>query len=329
MFSERLLSPFELERLSDTLLGEHESLLSRARLDGSQRHLTDLAPLGATFMNRLLEEATVIIRPLKGAARELIRYWIRRFSELNLKTIIRGKKARWSTDAICKELVHIGPFESLPIDDLVRAEDLSELLRRLEKTEYRTVIRRARDRFQETGDPFWVEAVLDRQYFEGLRRKANELDRFDQRHVQVLIGLLLDEVNLVWMLRYRFGYGLTPAHSYFLLPAAGAHLSGETLSQLAKIDDFGTFLEILPGPLRDVLAGAASITEVEDRLEGARLQSANKILRYTRFNLGRALAYLMLRESQLSCIHATVRGQRLGLPVDLIREAARLEVRTV
>lgn len=323
VFSRRLLSTPELDGLIDGPAGESEDLLARVRLPASHDRLEALAPLQSVFMARLLEEATIIVRPLKGPARRLIRYWIRRFSHINLKTLVRGKKAGWPADAIRGELVNIGPFESLPMEDLVHAEDLRELLARLERLEDGAVVRRARDRFEETGDPFWIEAVLDRQYFDGLTRRVQELDAVDRESVRPLTGRLLDEISLVWLLRYRFGYGLTPAHTYFLLPMGGRHLSREVLSRLVQSDSLGALLEQVPQPLGEELAEARTTAEVEDRLREGRLRAAEGILRWTRFNLGRALAYLMLRESQLASIHAAVRGRSLELPTELIRAAAR------
>lgn len=75
---------------------------------------------------------------------------------------------------------------------------------------------------------------------------------------------------------------------------------------------------------QSLVSEAQSIHDVERILEMKRMQVATDLLRYTRLNFGRPIAYLMTRERQLARIHAAIEGDRLGLPVELRRQAARL-----
>src|ERR1017187_3246900 len=67
----------------------------------------------------LLDELTVLIRPLSGAPRELLVYWAHRFEIGNLKTIIRGKMSKQPRAAIEGQLQDMGAFTSLPIAELL------------------------------------------------------------------------------------------------------------------------------------------------------------------------------------------------------------------
>ena len=120
----------------------------------------------------LLSELAVLIRPLSGAARELLNYWAHRFELGNLKTIIRGKMANQPRSAIERQLQDMGAFTSLPVDELLRSDTPAELLRRLEQTPYAEIASRARHLLEEGEALFALDAALDRRYFAGLARRA-------------------------------------------------------------------------------------------------------------------------------------------------------------
>jgi vacuolar-type H+-ATPase subunit C/Vma6 len=68
---------------------------------------------------------------------------------------------------LINRLTPMGSFGSLDIQDLAHAEDVSELLRRLEAGPYAGIVRQARRAFEDSHDPFILDAALDRGYYEG------------------------------------------------------------------------------------------------------------------------------------------------------------------
>lgn len=324
LLAQRLLSNEALRRLVDTPVEQQRELLDRARLPISARSGSGTALLEPQSVGALLEEAMIILRPLRSAARGLLHHWLRRFELINLKTILRGKIAGWSPEAVQGALVDLGGFGVLPVDELSRTEDLLELLRVLERYYTPEMVRRARDSYEETRDLFVLEAVLDRQYFSQLQRRVGKLDRAQRQYVQPMTDRLLDQINLVWLLRYRFAYGFEPPHAYFLLGPGGEHMDAHTVLELVRLESTGEVLEKLPPAMRLRLGEVTSTSDIETRLEQDRLQVARTTLRYTRFNLGRALAYLMLREFQLGRIHIAVRGEYLRLAPAFVARAAGL-----
>jgi V/A-type H+-transporting ATPase subunit C len=80
-------------------------------------------------------------------------------------------------------------------------------------------------------------------------------------------------------------------------------------------------IEALPPAISEVLEGAASVSEVEERFVVRRLAQAANVLHYSTFNLARALGYLVLREQQMRNIHEVLKGRVLQLSPELIRRA--------
>jgi V/A-type H+-transporting ATPase subunit C len=282
--------------------------------------------LDRAWLWALLADYTVLVRSLGGAARSFLHYWAHRCELGNLKAIVRGKLAGQAADHIRTALVDIGPFATLKLEPLLTADDMPELLRRLEHTPYAELARPARRIFEQRGDAFLLDATLDWRFYEGLLRRLQALRGEDRRWLDFLAEALLDQVNLSWLLRYRFNYQLPPAEAYYLLIPTPFGLSPEVLRKLAQQPDLATTLAALPAPLALLLAGVDSLYAVQQRLNAEVVRRARWVLRHTHFNLGRAWAYLWLREQELRRLAMILKGHIWGLPSDWVRLATDLPV---
>jgi len=269
----------------------------------------------------LLRELAVLIRPLAGAARELLNYWAHRFELGNLKTIIRGKMADQPRPLIERQLQDMGAFTSLPVDDLLRSDTPAELLRRLEQTPYAEIASQARHLLQQGEALFALDAALDRRYFAGLARRSRSTDSGPGHLLRDIIGCMIDRVNLVWLLRYRFAYNLSPAQAYYLLIPASHRLLPQQMQQLAQRPNFDDAIAGLPHPFDKILEGARNATEVTLKMEKENWRIAENILRHSNFNVARALAYMMLRERDLRRLRAIACGRSMQIGVEAIRGA--------
>lgn len=272
----------------------------------------------------LLRELSVLTRPLSGSARELLGYWAHRFELGNLKTIIRGKMANQPQAAIEEQLQDMGTFTSLPIAELLQSDTPAELLRRLEQTPYAEIARQARHLLEQGEALFALDAALDRRYFAGLSRRGAAIDDPSSQLLRAIVGSIIDRVNLVWLLRYRYAYKLPPAQAYYLLIPASHRLQSQQLQQLAQCATFEEAIASLPAPFDRILAGVRNTTEVTLKMEQEGWRIANHALRHSSFNVARALAYMMLRERDLRRLRAIVRGRDMRMDAPMIRTALGL-----
>lgn len=279
----------------------------------------DLRSLEQRIIGQMLDETRVLIRPLAGEARNFLIYWIERFEVSNLKTLLRGKMTDERPAALIGHLTPMGAFGRLDVQELAHVEDVSELLRRLEAGHYAGIVRAARLAFEDSRDPFMLDAVLDREYYEGLARRARVLER-EAPALARLVGPLIDRINLVWLLRYRFNYHLPPAQVYYLLVAAHYRLSAARLKDLAARDSVEAVLEALPDNPRSLLSGVDGIPEVFSRMESAAAREAGRVLAGHDPALVRAFAYLVLRERNLRAVRGLMRGRHLDLDTDVIAQ---------
>jgi V/A-type H+-transporting ATPase subunit C len=325
LFSGRLWRPEDFDTVLKTPDAEMADALGRLGLPqlaaGYSFDSPDHRSLEQRLIAEVLDETTVLIRPLTGAARQFLMYWTERIEITNVKTLLRGKMMGERPAALVNRLTPMGAFGRLDVQDLAHAEDVSELLRRLESGPYAGIVRYARRAFEESHDPFILDAALDRGYYEGLAHRAQPLEHEAGAALRRLMGGLIDRINLVWMLRYRFNYNLPPAQVYFLLVASRYGLSSARLRDLATLGSLDAILAALPEPLLGQLRDETSIPAVFARMEIAAAESAQQVLHSGAPAIARAFAYLILRERDLRAVRAILRGRHLGLSPSDIRLA--------
>jgi V/A-type H+-transporting ATPase subunit C len=281
----------------------------------------DARSLEQRIIAQILDETRVMLRPLSGSARSFLTFWTARFEISNLKTLLRSKMMDERPAAVLARLIPMGAFGRLDNQDLAHAEDVGELLRRLEAGPYAGIVRHARRAFEQSHDPFSLDAALDRAYYEGLTVRAKPLEETVGASFRGLMANLIDRINLVWLLRYRFNYKLPPAQVYFLLIGSHYSLSGARLQELAALDNLEAVLAALPKVWRTLLSDASGIPDVFARMERVAAGQAQQVLRSRAPDIARAFAYLILRERDLRAVRAVLRGRHLGLAAGDIRQA--------
>lgn len=322
--ARRLLDESLLRRLIDVPAGQEGEWFMQTDLTGFRREEGGdvRASLEQRMITLLLADFVVLVRALSGAPREFLIYWAHRFELSNLKVIMRGKMAGQTPATVRDQLVDMGPFASLPTDDLLRTEDVAELLRRLEGTPYSDIARQARIIYEERHDVFALDAAVDRRYYAGLAKRARAVERDEDGDLRRLMGIIIDRTNLLWLLRYRFAYALAPAEAYYLLIPTGYRLSGRDLLALSQLGSFEEVLQHLAEPFQSLLASARNTTDVAVILDQEMARTAHEVLRHAAFSLARVFAYLVLREKDLRQVRGVIRGRHLKMSPGLIRRAA-------
>lgn len=322
LFKSRMMGPETIERLISEPQPEYDLITQIEGIDDFMASTApSTAPLEQALTTSLMGEVQILMRAMNGASRRFMRSVVHWFELANLKALIRGKLSDMSDTAIREHLVDTSPFNLLPIDQLLRADDPAEMLRLLEGSPYGDIAIQARRIYEEKRDPFSLEATMDRRYFVGLHHRANEVERRERAALTQLVGCLIDRFNLLWLLRYRFAYGISAAETFYLLIPLGHFLGSTTLAELARLGSMAEVLEALPPDLKAVFAGATTLTDVENRMEQRTRDTMNQALGRYRFGLARAFAYVVLRDMELRQLLAVIKGRRLGFDPALMELA--------
>jgi len=189
-----------------------------------------------------------------------------------------------------------GQFTDLPIKKLLETDDPYEMLRLLETTPYAGIVRRARHMYEEHGnDLFLLDATIDRSFFIDLVQRTRFLQDEDAEQVSRVMGGLLDRFNLLWLLRYRFSYGLSAAKSFYLLTTTGNKLYSSELMRLARMGSIEEVVAALPDPYRDLLANISVIADMEMVMEYYSMSIAATALHGKSSLLASSFAYIFCR----------------------------------
>lgn len=278
----------------------------------------DINHIEQLWLNRLTHEFNILIRPLRGDAREFLIYWFRKTEVKQLKTLIRGKLSNLSAELIVKQLVPLGHLAKLSFESLARAEDISELLRQLENTPYLKLARQAKQSFEQQQQLYALDAAIDRYYLQGLTQRMATLPERQQQRIAPLMSLLLNQFNLLWLLRYRFTYQLSAAETYYLLIPSHFGIARTTLQNLAELSNLTDAIAQLPESVKLIVKDATTIFAIEQHFNRALEQRARLTLQQENFTLAKAFAYLLLRELEMRRILAVIQGKRLQLSPELI-----------
>jgi V/A-type H+-transporting ATPase subunit C len=319
LFAARLIGTKTLSGFIDL---EFDRMLARVNQLSAQQYTisgTASRHIEDQLVSSALADFQVLLRPFSGSERRFFYFAVRWFELVNLKVLIRGKFSGIDNAVIRQHLVDIGGFADLPIDTLLGADDPYEMLRLLETTAYAGIVRQSRRVYEEQGnDLFLLDATIDRSFFIGLYQRVGYLHKQDGAAVRKVLGSLLDRFNLVWLLRYRFAYGLSAAKSFFLLSAIGKRLYSTELMRLARLENIEEVVAELPEPYQSLLANLRQIPDIESTMDFYAMSVAAQTLQRGNNLVARVFSYILLREAELRFLQALIKGKQLGLDHDLI-----------
>jgi V/A-type H+-transporting ATPase subunit C len=317
----RLLSETRLTELLNQPLGQQRT--GNSALDEWLNDVNmDPSRLEQAWLMKMLTDFEVLIRPLSGEERELLLYWLRKCEIANIKTIVRGKLGGLSANEMSSQLMELGSFATLPIDQLLHTEEVSELLRQLENSPYGNIARQARRVFEKEHHLYSLDAAIDRHYLLGLVQRMRTLNAKQRESLLPLFSIFIDRFNLLWLLRYRSSYKLSAAETYYLLVPTPYRLNRNRLQSLVEFNTWQEVLVHLPEPLDSLLAGADSVFAVDQRLIAEIRRVAVQTLKWRSFTLAKVFAYVLLREMETRRVMAIVKGKQLKLNNKIIASAA-------
>lgn len=323
--STRLLEREQVQALAQLSLPElAERFQLESVLDDQLSKQAKSRAVEQTLIRVLLAELAVLIRPMTAPERGLLLAWGRKFALFNLKTLIRGKLYNLDQVEIREHLYDLPDGIGLSDQELLRAENVLELLRILEQGPHRLIARQAREVYEQRREPFALEAAIDQRYYAELVRQAMQFQGENVQSLRQLLGAILDRIDLLWLLRFRFSYRLSPSETYYQLVPSPKLLHRDRLLDLANMETFEQVLGALPSPLDTLLAGSTSLIDVQRRIGAHQHAEARQILSSGRSAVARALAYLVLRELDLMVLFSLIQGRLLALPQELIEIGVEL-----
>lgn len=332
----------DLDYLTARLHGRRSRLAEAERLDALCR-LPDLSELGRALypgtelkvavglQRRLLQdlvwELSRCLRHLDGPGAELLAWMLVRFEVENLKVLVRGFASQTPPAMLREHLVALPPDLALDWSALASAESLERFVELLPVGTPRKSLREALGIYHDQPRPFFLEAALDRGYFQELLARTQRLSGEDRELIRPLVLQEVDAFHLMLAVRGRFHYGLAPA---LLLPlhVRGSGIPSERFSAMLSAADILTAASLAVGHAIDAASSGNEASATSATVEPAALEAlawkrflrlANRSFRRSHLGLGAVVGYAAIRRVEVANLIALSEGMRIGVAGDAIR----------
>ena len=213
----------------------------------------------------------------------------------------------------------------MALDDqgMAAAESIDGLIPLVPKGVLRESLKESLETYRDHPGPFFLEAALDRGYFQGLLEGVEALPREDREIVTPMVRQEVDIFHLMLLLRGRFHYGLARE---LLLPlhVAGAGISRALFIEMLDAQDLHASVDRAAGWVFDGTPpedGSKSGSEtaafdaaVLERLAWKRfLRLANLAFRRSHMGLGAVIGYAGVRRVETANLITLSEGIRKGM----------------
>lgn len=337
------LNAFLRAKLSARL--DAQSLASLARAADLQEAAgllreTDYRPVaaaideGATIqaLEKILAEIEIgrhraILRHARGDVAETVSALMELFDVGKVERILRtwSEKAWDERDGIIDQRI----CYDIPVDAMLKAASIEEIILLLEDTPYRKPLVRAYDAFRRSGTLFCLEAAIETDYYRRLGEIVRRLGGTDRLAAARIVGTEVDIRNVEILLRLTRYADLPTAEARRVLLPGGLHLDEELLLRAYSAKDTRAFIDALrfaPLPSSGSLRGAGDalgqMRFLGELLEEALDAEARRALGGFPFTIGTVIAYLSLTRAESRRVRRVLVGKSLGLTAERILRSA-------
>jgi V/A-type H+-transporting ATPase subunit C len=272
-----------------------------------------------------------LARHVHKQTRDFTRAFLYRYEIDSLKNALRLFFSRVVCGRRIDEVVHYIVYEpvvnNLKYDAIVNADTMDEVIDAVSGTPYAQIIEKYRVHVTEDRSLFFLEAALDRFFFETLTSEADRLSAADRARAQHLIGLEIDLQNISWIIRYKTFYALTENEIEALLIPRGLTFSRDSIRQ--AYSDHGA-LQVVEHLVRSRYPGLSALVSAPPASAAARLELIEQILGHVmKHEIHRALtgnpfticiiiAYFILKKNEIKRVITVLNAKKYDLSEDRI-----------
>ena len=201
-----------------------------------------------------------------------------------------------------------------------------ELAEEFANTPFEKPILAGKEKYQKTGSLFYIEAALDRDYFDRLWRQIDRLPRKDREIAKRMVAIEIDIENISGLIRLK-GYYDLPFGEVASMMLPRGYKTNQQLLRSIFFKELGqaTSGGLAQGPYHDLaeLLGKgmdrSQLRLMEGVLTQVSLQEARRVLAGFPFTIGTILGYLILKRLETRNIISILYSKSYGMKPDQIR----------
>ena len=263
---------------------------------------------------------------LRGRSARFMEALLGRFELLNLKSIIRSL-ARTSSEegAVEPYIFSLGRHHTIPIDEALEADNLEDCIDLMKKTPFARPLEIGYQQYEEEGKLFLLELALDLDYYNRLWEALDDLGPLDKFNAVRLLGIQYDTTNLVWIMRFREYYDLSPEQIFQYIIPHGWRIRGKLFWEVAEESDVtGAIVKRQINPYDGILSSVervdgSFILGVELSLLRYRYRESLEMFMKYPLQSAQLIAFFTCKEMEIRDIITVLAGVQMELPQERIR----------
>jgi len=314
----------------ESFLGAPDAKTIASALSGTvyAKHLRDSADLPQIehgLKQDLVLSYIKLLMFLRGRSARFVEALLGRFELLNLKSIIRSL-ARTSGEEGSVEpfIFSLGRYHTIPIDEALEADDLEDCIALMKKTPFARPLEIGYQQYAEEGKLFLLELALDLDYYDRLWKAMDDLGMVDKLNAAKLLGIQYDTSNIVWILRFREYYDLSPEQIFQYIIPHGWRIRGKLFWEVADESDIaGAIVKRKVSPYDEILSSVdrvdgSLILGIELSLLRYRYRESLKMFMKYPLQSAQLIAFFTCKEMEIRDIITILSGVQMELPQERI-----------
>ena len=264
-----------------------------------------LTPRRAVYLieGQMAEAYRTVIKNAPSQTCPLLTVLYHNFEVANLKAVLRGIVSQAAWLQVKYLLFPFGADTVLPAEPMVTTRSVEAAIELLRGTQYYDTLSHALRRYQTEQGLFPLEVALDLAYWREIWEAIGRLAKPDRLQALRVAGAWLDVTNLMWAIRYRVYYGLSPEELINYTLPWGYRVCDTDIRAIAAGADIAPIVQRIYPKLTDVADLLAQPRQglplLEVQLQRQVLEQCRKALGGYPFHIGVPLAYLILKKMEI------------------------------
>jgi vacuolar-type H+-ATPase subunit C/Vma6 len=317
-FKAEITRATQLERLLETgSLSETISAVTRGHITSAES--SDLRPVEAYLTQRVMQLAQRLTSYAPQDSRPLISLFAKSHEFACIKAILNAGAARTEADEAMRHIVPAGDYTPERCKDLIEAHNPNRVIESVDDESFKRFIAP-----KLTGEGINVQTIgaVDQYYFLRLWAAANLPDPLDAQAAKALIGEAIDHLNISIAYRCRLMGLDARAAATMMIPVN--YSLGQTFSELPEANSAQNLARMLEKTrYAKILSTGAALEggRVEVGLQRTHARTCFNFFAGSPFNVGLALAFLFLKNYELTDLFGLINAKANHVPTERALES--------
>jgi V/A-type H+/Na+-transporting ATPase subunit C len=260
----------------------------------------------------LVPDYQVVLRRISGSAQRLVQSLMDRLELENVKYVVRsmasGKGVKTET------LLNFGKVATVNIKALEGVQRMTDLQLAVKETVFAVPLRNTASLWEEEKGLFAVESALDRAVYTSLQKAAEGFRGPGAVLVRRIVAQFVATVSLLWVVRYRLAYGLTPEAVAGLSLIKSSQKAVHHIPQLAHAATFEEFRAAIQSEtVMEHGQNGGTLLDWERHLMRRIRKMAHTMLYGPPFGFSVVVGFLLLKEWAIRDLSLICQGRTVGL----------------